>query len=127
MYALFLAVTQAAGTAEPPECGVSRPPRFETMHELIDRVPKTSQLRCIAPAVANSSCAITDLQCICTNEDLNLKISDCILRDCSKRDALGTCKRREPTIVRSVRGNRLQQPSGTRMNNAALIARTGRP
>ncbi|KAH9905668.1 hypothetical protein F4778DRAFT_802119 [Xylariomycetidae sp. FL2044] len=62
---------------------------------------------CLGPAIANSSCLLTDLACVCHSEALSSQGTACILSTCGKRDqlaaanAMNTLCGVEPTVDHS--------------------------
>ncbi|KAI0024604.1 hypothetical protein F4780DRAFT_724333 [Xylariomycetidae sp. FL0641] len=52
-------------------------------------LPKCA-LACLGEAIANSTCNADDQACICTDEALNIRLSTCIRRLCTVREALFT-------------------------------------
>lgn len=44
----------------------------------------------MAPLIEKSNCTLTDLPCLCTNEDLNLQIAGCVMQGCTTYEGLQT-------------------------------------
>ncbi|KAG2414817.1 hypothetical protein HFD88_006005 [Aspergillus terreus] len=64
----------------------------------MDSLPSCA-LECLAGAVQNSSCTLSDFNCICQDTQLNAQVKPCILQSCTVKEALSaqrfsytTCK-----------------------------------
>lgn len=49
------------------------------------------KLQCILAEVPKSTCALTDFNCVCTNEELNNEILVCLSSGCKVVEQLRTC------------------------------------
>ncbi|KAL0936073.1 CFEM domain-containing protein [Colletotrichum truncatum] len=79
--------TTTVATEEPPLCG----------------------LKCIQQETLKSTCEVTNATCICTNVELNQKISLCVHANCTLRESL-----RKPPIVQSYSKHTCGAPSTDR-------------
>ncbi|KAK8035785.1 hypothetical protein PG991_001858 [Apiospora marii] len=59
------------------------------LEKALSLYPKCAQI-CLAKTVPQSSCKMTDVKCLCTNEQLNAQIGMCVLGSCTKYEALMT-------------------------------------
>lgn len=91
----------------------------------------------MAKLIPQSECSLTDLPCLCTNEELNLQIAGCALQACTTYEGLQTknvsmtmCgapvrdKSAEPLVIGMVFGALALLAFGLRM--CSLIAKEGR-
>ncbi|KAI3393294.1 hypothetical protein diail_4476 [Diaporthe ilicicola] len=57
---------------------------------LAQKLYPTCALACLAELVPTSGCSLTDIECLCTNVELNTKLAVCVLGGCNQEDALLT-------------------------------------
>ncbi|KAI9167853.1 hypothetical protein HJFPF1_03992 [Paramyrothecium foliicola] len=72
------AVTGAVAANKPP-----------TTFEVLAQMPQCAQT-CVLGAVTNSSCSMTDLNCVCVTDDLQAAATECIKQNCSIKQGLFT-------------------------------------
>ncbi|KAL4882906.1 CFEM domain-containing protein [Aspergillus karnatakaensis] len=48
----------------------------------------TCALKCLIEAVSASTCALTDMACICANQQLNMQLEPCVKASCSIKESL---------------------------------------
>ncbi|ESZ93409.1 hypothetical protein SBOR_6202 [Sclerotinia borealis F-4128] len=57
--------------------------------DIIQALPKCA-VTCLTTAIADSTCSLTDQQCICTNVPLNTQVDECVLGSCTVKETLTT-------------------------------------
>lgn len=48
------------------------------------------QLQCLTKLVPQSTCALSNQTCLCTNADLNKELSVCVAASCTVKESLST-------------------------------------
>lgn len=66
-----------------PLCAVSEPDRT------FDEADLETQLSCLATAIVDSPCRLTNTPCICANTSLTQTVEVCVLASCTIKESLG--------------------------------------
>jgi hypothetical protein len=72
----------ADAVASLPSCAVSKP------DGTLDEADQMTQLTCLATAVVDSPCPLTNTSCICANTSLIQDMEVCVLASCTIKESL---------------------------------------